>query len=116
MKKSCLLYTSSIQNELLSKIADIDWYKEEAALALVLCGMGKRSRKGRGRVMPDEYQQKDKAQALAWICDGLNKIAKATSEELKPEEKKYEIRDGTIYPVSYTHLDVYKRQGLQTAL
>ena len=88
----------SIQNELLSKIADIDWYKEEAALALLLCGMGKRSRKGRGRVMPDEYQQKDKAQALAWICDGLNKIAKATSEELKPEEKKYEIRDGTIYP------------------
>lgn len=102
-----------VRNELLSQIADIDWYKEEAALALILCGMGKRSRKGRGRVMLDEYQQKDKAQALAWICDGLNKIAKATGEEQNPEKKKYEVEDGKIYSCVQKERPDFWNQWLQ---
>ena len=35
-------------------------------------------------------------------------------ETARPKEKDYKLSDERgLYPVSYTHLDVYKRQGIE---
>lgn len=54
---------------------DIKEYEEWIALSLVLGGMGKRTRRGRGCVAIDEHHQHSvpKEQLLNWIADKLNK-------------------------------------------
>lgn len=105
----------SVQDEKPREIADLDWYRDLADLALVLCGMGKRSRKGRGRVMPEEFRMisetgqeevqvkrfpENKEEALAWICGHLNRIAGATTQEMKCPEGFYKIeKEGDIWEI-----------------
>lgn len=84
-----------IQESSLSKKADLDWYKNLAGLSLIMCGMGKRSRKGRGRMMLEEYQLKGKADALKWICSVLNQIAGAQNKE---NRELYKIENEHIQP------------------
>lgn len=84
-----------IQESSLSKKADLDWYKNLAGLSLIMCGMGKRSRKGRGRMMLEEYQLKGKADALKWICSVLNQIAGVQNEE---NRELYKIENEHIQP------------------
>lgn len=84
-----------IQESSLSKKADLDWYKNLAGLSLIMCGMGKRSRKGRGRMMLEEYQLKGKADALKWICSVLNQIAGAQNEG---NRKLYKVENKHIQP------------------
>ncbi|WP_181454495.1 type III-B CRISPR module RAMP protein Cmr1 [Paenibacillus dendritiformis] len=52
---------------------DIKEYEEWIALSLVLGGMGKRTRRGRGCVALDEQHSVPKEQLLNWIADKLNK-------------------------------------------
>lgn len=84
-----------IQESSLSKKADLDWYKNLAGLSLIMCGMGKRSRKGRGRMMLEEYQLKGKADALKWICSVLNQIAGVQNVE---NRELYKVENEHIQP------------------
>ena len=43
------------------------------------------------------------------------KTAKATTSEMILEALREQIINGTLVPVSYTHLDVYKRQSITSA-
>ncbi|BFH24987.1 hypothetical protein PMJ11TS3_65840 [Paenibacillus melissococcoides] len=54
------------------KYPDIGEYKEWIALSLVLGGMGKRTRRGRGCVALDEQHSVPKEKLLTWIAKKLN--------------------------------------------
>lgn len=75
---------------------DINWYTDLAILALTLCGLGRRSRKGRGAVAIDKMKAMDLEQAKEWILDALNQTAGVFSD--KEEESLYILSDGMIKP------------------
>lgn len=54
------------------KYPDIKEYEEWLALSLVLGGMGKRTRRGRGCVALDEQHSVPKEKLLTWIAEKLN--------------------------------------------
>ena len=65
----------------------IDWYKDLLMLSLLLGGLGKRSRKGRGCVEltnSEALALQDRSAAIDWICRTLNKIAQTSTENLPP--------------------------------
>lgn len=70
---------------------DLDWYVDIAALSLMLCGLGRRSRKGRGSVFIDEKKFESPEAALTWICSVLNKIAVTTKGVKKSAYKRKEF-------------------------
>lgn len=75
---------------------DIKWYTDLAILTLTLCGLGRRSRKGRGAVAIEEMKAMDSEQAKEWILDALNRTAGVFSD--KAEETRYILSDGMIKP------------------
>lgn len=70
---------------------DLDWYVDIAALSLMLCGLGRRSRKGRGSVFIDEKKFESPEAALTWICSVLNRIAVTTKGVKKSAYKRKEL-------------------------
>lgn len=80
---------------------DIDWYTDLIKLTLILCGMGKRSRKGRGCLMPEEPLLQNKEEALLWICNTLNKIAAVSSEKIK---QAYQLENNRISATAETQI------------
>lgn len=79
----------------LAQSISMEWYRDLAALAFMLCGMGNRSRKGRGRAVIDDVHFNDRKGAAEWICTVLNKIAAASSREGKMVQYKYSRDDIT---------------------
>lgn len=73
----------TVRDARLAAIADLNWYKDLIILTLLLCGTGKRSRKGRGRVEITGRQFIDEAHALKWICTVLNRLAVTAGENYK---------------------------------
>lgn len=64
----------------LSRKVDMEWYSDVTKLSLILCGMGRRSRKGKGcfRIEGEVFENSRKL--LEWICSVLNKTAAASSQ------------------------------------
>ena len=59
--------------------------------------------------MPRPFESRE--EGLAWICK-----KQLGRRNLTPEQKKFLIgKQYSVEPVSYTHLDVYKRQALGVA-
>lgn len=75
---------------------DVEWYADLAILSLTLCGLGRRSRKGRGAIAIEKMKAMDLEQASAWILDVLNRTAGMFSD--KPEDVFYVFSDGVIKP------------------
>lgn len=67
-------------NKVHSRI-DLEWYGDLIKLSLLLCGMGRRSRKGRGCFDVDDLTFENKEQIQKWLCGTLNKVASAFSQE-----------------------------------
>lgn len=70
---------------------NLDWYVDIAALSLMLCGLGRRSRKGRGSVFIHEKKFESPEAALTWICSVLNRIAVTTKGVKKSAYKRNEF-------------------------
>lgn len=77
--RSCLNQAIVRKNSQLSQTADLEWYEDLIKLSLILCGMGRRSRKGRGCFEIDNLKFDNKYQMQEWLCEGLNKIASTSS-------------------------------------
>lgn len=77
------------------KKADLDWYEDLIKLSLIMCGMGRRSRKGRGCFRIDNPVFENRQQVLGWVCRGLNKIAAASSKEIT---EGFRLNDREILP------------------
>lgn len=71
----------TVNDKQLAGIADLNWYQDLIKLTLLLCGMGKRSRKGRGRVEITGQLFANEDQTLNWICKVLNALAVTAGEE-----------------------------------
>lgn len=76
--------------------ADVDWYADLAILSLTLCGLGRRSRKGRGAIAVEKVKNMDLEQAKTWILDTLNRTAGMLSD--RKGEPFYVFSDGGIKP------------------
>ena len=74
--------------------ADVDWYADLAILSLTLCGLGRRSRKGRGAIAVEKVKNMDLEQAKTWILDTLNRTAGMLSD--REGEPFYVLSDGVI--------------------
>lgn len=79
---------------------DLEWYIDLIKLSLILCGMGRRTRKGRGCFEIEDLVLKNKQQMLDWICSTLNKIASVSS---KKSEGIYKIHYETITSTVVCH-------------
>lgn len=77
---------------------DLGWYEDLIKLSLILCGMGRRSRKGRGCFAVDDVIFENKQQMLEWICRILNKTAAASSQKFGTV---YEINDQRIFSKAF---------------
>lgn len=75
--------------------ADLDWYTDLIMLTFILCGFGKRSRKGRGSVSVKGCFD-GKKNALEYICELLNRVAAVSSGGFK---NLYTVRNNQIFPV-----------------
>lgn len=73
--------------------ADIDWYEDLIKLSLIFCGMGERSRKGKGCFKIRGLDFASKKQALEWICNVMNKVAEMSLEK---HQMSYKIENGKI--------------------
>lgn len=56
------------------QIIDLNWYADFVELTLLLYGMGRRSRKGRGRVSVTGREYDSESQALHWLCTAFNRF------------------------------------------
>ncbi len=73
--------------------ADLNWYVDLIRLSLMLCGLGRRTRKCKGSVDVTNHAFKHKSAAVRWICDTLNRIANTT----RAGAPIYEVsRDGIV--------------------
>lgn len=61
---------------------DLTWYTDLAILSLMLFGIGRRSRKGRGCATISDRMFEDQAEATVWICSTLNRVANNSSVPL----------------------------------
>lgn len=61
---------------------DLEWYENLIKLSLILCGMGRRSRKGRGCFDIADMTFQNKQEMLEWICKTLNEIAAVSSQKV----------------------------------
>lgn len=78
--------------------ANLEWYTNLVQLTLMLCGLGRRGRKGRGSIAVEGLPLNTKAEALQWICRALNQVAAVSP---KPESAvTYRLEDGIISPCS----------------
>ncbi|PNV61258.1 hypothetical protein C0033_14825 [Clostridium sp. chh4-2] len=77
--------------------ADIDWYTDLAMLSVMLCGLGRRSRKGRGSLKVEELRFVDSSEAAEWICRVLNQTACLCSNE--NAERFYMLSKEQITPL-----------------
>lgn len=75
---------------------DIDWYVDLAILSLTLCGLGRRSRKGRGAIAIEKMKMMDLAQAKEWILGTLNRTVGALSGGTG--DNFYVFSEGAIKP------------------
>lgn len=75
------------------KSADLDWYHDLIRLSLIICGMGRRSRKGRGCFQIEGLAFETRGQMLEWICRKLNKIAVTSSQQVR---EPYTVSNGEI--------------------
>ena len=75
---------------------DINWYTDIAMLSLTLCGLGRRSRQGRGAVAIEKIKVMDLEQAKEWILGALNQTAGMLSEGT--DENFYTLSEGFIKP------------------
>ncbi|MCB8818365.1 type III-B CRISPR module RAMP protein Cmr1 [Desulfosporosinus shakirovi] len=80
-----------------------EWYKELVLLSIVLGGLGKRTRRGRGCVTTTELTQKNNQQLLMWVTDHLN--------EINDNKFLYEIKNGVI--VAVADLSRFKRPVIE---
>lgn len=64
--------------------ANLEWYTDLLVLSLLLGGLGKRSRKGRGSVSVQEHPFSNSAKAMTWICQALNQVANLSSNHNSP--------------------------------
>lgn len=78
----------------------IDWYKDLLTLSLLLGGLGKRSRKGRGNVHVTEPAFADINAAMTWICAALNQTAAASSVKIADSVFYYDQAAQKIMPRS----------------
>lgn len=58
---------------------DLNWYADFVELTLLLYGMGRRSRKGRGRVSVTGREYDSESQALHWLCTAFNRFSSVSS-------------------------------------
>lgn len=72
---------------------DIDWYEDLIKLSLMICGMGKRCRKGRGSFQIKGMSFKTPEDFLEWLCKTLNRIGSASS---KSNTGAFSINRGVI--------------------
>lgn len=72
---------------------NLNWYTEFIELTLMLVGLGKRSRKGRGSVAVDDRVFDTKEEILSWICCTLNKVTQISSN---PRNGIYTVVKGEI--------------------
>lgn len=84
-------------------MVDLNWYEDLIELSLTLCGLGKRSRKGRGSVAVMDRCFDDKQKILEWILSKLNQFASIcpdTNTIGANDNKKYYIaEDDKIYSI-----------------
>ncbi len=72
---------------------DLNWYSDLIKLSLMICGMGRRSRKGRGCFQINDLTFANKQHMLEWFCQKLNNIAVVSSQE---KDGYYEIQNNVI--------------------
>lgn len=89
--------------------ADVDWYTDLAILSLTLCGLGRRSRKGRGAIAIEKMKGMHLEQAKVWILDTLNRIAGMFSDS--EGEAFYIFSEGSIKP--YFNAEEIRRPVIQ---
>lgn len=58
---------------------DLNWYTDFIKLTFLLCGLGKRSRKGRGSIKVGDCLFNSKEETLKWIYSALNKVTLISS-------------------------------------
>ncbi|MBT9778137.1 hypothetical protein GPL15_16680 [Clostridium sp. MCC353] len=59
---------------------DINWYVDLIKVSLIMCGMGKRCRKGRGCFNIEGASFKTQKDFLEWLCKALNRIGAVSSQ------------------------------------
>lgn len=92
-----------------SQDIDLAWYADLITLAFILCGVGRRSRKGRGKAALKDLKFSEKEEAMRWICGVLNQTAGISARQGKTELYLYE--KGKIIP-TFNRLNV-KRPVIQ---
>lgn len=72
---------------------DLEWYRDLLILTLMICGVGKRSRKGRGRIKFKEQKKFDNLEVVAkWICEVLNKLTD-NNDVYNVKDEKIEVKN-----------------------
>ena len=91
-------YISKLMEEIFPMV-DLTWYVNFIELTLVLCGLGKRSRKGRGSVAIEGRNFANKKEALEWILSMLNQTASFCSDTAKADsQRSYILDNNEIHP------------------
>lgn len=94
-------------------IVDLAWYEDLIKLSLIICGLGRRSRKGRGSLEIDGLNFQSKQDFLQWLCLKLNKAASASSSQII---NVFEIGDQEIvnfFVFDRRKVPVIQKKGIQ---
>lgn len=81
---------------LFSNRVDLNWYIDLMKLSLIMCGMGRRSRKGRGCFHIEGEAFENDLQILEWICLVLNKVAAVSTQKFNEPFKISSVKNGSV--------------------